>query len=125
MDSKSVSRRRLVLEVSGRAKISCDLKRHLAPRTVRLITSSLPLEGHAHFLGKEIVYFETPVDSGAERPKREFRRGDVAFLPSTSSICFFLSDAVSNAMTPIGRLAEVSELRALKPGDVLRLYETA
>ena len=126
MDAQSVSRRRLVLEIRGKAKIRCDLKRHLSPRTVGIITRSLPLEGHAHFLGESIAYFETAIDSGTERPKSEFKRGDVAFMPSSGSICFFLSDAASKTMTPLGRLSEnIDGLEAVTSGDVLSLYEEA
>jgi hypothetical protein len=125
LSSSSVSRKQLVLEIRGKAKISCDLKRHLSPRTVGTIMRTLPLEGHAHLLGKSILYFETSVDSGIERSRTEFKKGDVTFLPSTGSICFFLNDAVfSKAMTPIGKLSgEINALKDAKSGDVLCIYE--
>jgi hypothetical protein len=125
LSTSSVSRKQLVLEIRGKAKISCDLKRHLSPRTVGTIMRSLPLEGHAHLLGKSILYFETSVDSGIERSRTEFKKGDVTFLPSTGSICFFLNDAVfSKAMTPIGKLSgEINALKDAKSGDVLCIYE--
>ena len=86
---------------------------------------SLPLEGHAHLLGKSILYFETNVDSGTERARSEFKKGDVAFLSSSGSICFFLNDLVSGkTMTPIGKLTNnVDELKNVKSGDVLCVYE--
>ena len=86
---------------------------------------SLPLEGHAHLLGKSILYFETRVDSGIERSRTEFKKGDVAFLPSTGSICFFLNDAIfAKTMTPIGKLGEnIDALKDVKSGDVLSIYE--
>lgn len=86
---------------------------------------SLPLEGHAHLMGKNIAYFETKIDSGIERPRKEFKKGDVAFLSSTGSICFFIDDsAPGKTMTPIGKLTDkVEELNQLKPGDVFVLYE--
>jgi hypothetical protein len=115
----------LILEIRGKAKITCDLKRHLSPRTVGTIMRSLPLEGHAHLLGKSIVYFETSVDSGTERARTEFKKGDVAFLSSSGSICFFKNDAVfGKAMTPIGKLGEnIDALNDVKSGDVLSIYE--
>jgi len=121
----SVSKKRLVLEIKGKIKIPCDLKRHLSPRTVGTILRSLPLEGHAHLMGKNIAYFETQIDSGIERPKKEFKKGDVAFLSTTGSICFFISDSVpGKTLTPIGKLTENAEkLKELEPGDVLLLYE--
>jgi len=88
---------------------------------------SLPLEGHAHLLGKSILYFETNVDSGIERSRTEFKKGDVTYLPSTGSICFFLNDAVFvKAMTPIGKLGEnINALKDVKSGDVFSIYEDA
>jgi hypothetical protein len=121
----SVSRKQLIFEIRGKVKISCDLKRHLSPRTVGTIMRSLPFEGHAHLLGKSILYFESSVDSGIERSRTEFKKGDVAFLPSTGSLCFFLNDVVfTKTMTPIGKLGEnIDELKDVKSGDVLCIYE--
>ena len=125
MSIDSVSRKQLILEIQGKAKISCDLKRHLSPRTVGTIMRSLPLEGHAHLLGKSILYFETTIDSGIERAKTEFKKGDVAFLPSSGSLCFFIADVVSGkTMTPIGKLIDnIDALKDVKSGDVFRIYE--
>ena len=121
----SVSKKHLVLEVRGKMKISCDLKRHLSPRTVGVIMRRLPLEGHAHMLGSNILYFETDLDSGIERARTEFKRGDVAFLPSARSVCFFLNDVIfKKTMTPIGRLAgNFDALKDIKSGDVLCVYQ--
>ena len=86
---------------------------------------SLPLEGHAHLLGKSILYFETTIDSGIERARTEFKKGDVAYLPSSGSICFFIADVVSGkTMTPIGKLIDnIDALKDVKSGDVFRIYE--
>jgi hypothetical protein len=113
------------LKIQGKSKIICDLKRHLSPRTVGIIMRSLPLEGHVHFLGQSILYFETTVDSGIERPRSEFKKGDVAFLPSSGSICFFINDVESGkTMTPIGKLSDdIGALNNVKSGDVFCLYE--
>ena len=125
MSTHSVSRKQLILEIRGKAKISCDLKRHLSPRTVGTIMRSLPLEGHAHLLGKSILYFETAFDSGIERPRSEFKKGDVAFLPSSGSICFFINNVPSGkTMTPIGKLSgNIDVLKDIKSGDVFCIYE--
>ena len=125
MTIDSVSRKQLILEIQGKAKIPCDLKRHLSPRTVGTIMRSLPLEGHAHLLGKSILYFETTIDSGIERARTEFKKGDVAFLPSSGSVCFFIADVVSGkTMTPIGKLIDnIDALKDVKSGDVFRIYE--
>ncbi len=85
----------------------------------------LPLEGHAHMLGSSILYFETDLDSGTERARTEFKRGDVAFLPSSRSVCFFLNDVIfKKTMTPIGRLTgNFDILKDTKSGDVLCMYQ--
>ncbi|NMI82610.1 hypothetical protein HX860_06100 [Marine Group I thaumarchaeote] len=125
MSIDSVSRKQIILEIQGKSKIPCDLKRHLSPRTVGTIMRSLPLEGHAHLLGKSILYFETTIDSGIERARTEFKKGDVAYLPSSGSICFFIADVVSGkTMTPIGKLiGNIDALKDVKSGDVFRIYE--
>lgn len=74
-------------------------------------------------LGKSIAYFETTIDSGIERSRTEFKKGDIAFLSSTGSICFFIEDSEpGKTMTPIGKLENVEDLKNLKPGDVFSLY---
>ena len=85
----------------------------------------MPLDGNGHFLGKSIVYLETPIDSGIERPRKEFKRGDVAFMPASGSICFFLSDSEpGKTMTPIGKITKnLEELQTVESGDVLSLHE--
>ena len=125
LSTLSVSKKQLILEIRGKGKIKCDLKRHLSPRTVGVIMRSIPLEGHVHLLGKSILYFETSVDSGTERARTEFKKGDVAFLPSSGSICFFTRDVVfAKTMTPIGKLGDnVDMLNDVKSGDVLSIYE--
>ena len=125
MSSPSVSRKQIILEINHKIKIHCDLKRHLSPRTVGTIMRSLPLEGHAHFLGQNIVYFETLVDSGSERSTKDFKKGDIAFLSSIGGICFFIEDVSSGKiMTPIGKILEnIDALKDVKSGDVFCLYE--
>jgi hypothetical protein len=125
LSSTSVSKKQLILEIKGKAKIPIDLKRHLAPRTVGTIMRSLPLEGHAHFLGKNIAYFDSAIDSGTERAKKEFKKGEVTFFSSAGSICFFIDDASpGKIMTPIGKILEnVDVLKNVKSGDVFYLYE--
>lgn len=124
MESKSVSRIKLILEIKNKAKLTCELKRHLSPRTVGIISRLLPLEGNAHLLGKNIAYLETPAESGIDRPRRDFKRGDISFLPANGSICFFIEDTTeTKTMTPIGKIiSDVENLRNIKPGDIFVLY---
>jgi len=124
MEQDSVSKIKLILEIRGKAKLNCELKRHLSPRTVGIISRSLPLEGNAHQITNKISYFETPIDSGIDRPRKEFKKGDIAFLPTNGSICFFSEDVSSSkTMTPIGKIiSDIAVLAEIKSGDVFSLY---
>jgi hypothetical protein len=124
MSAGSVSSLQLVVEIKSKSKLTCELKRHLSPKTVGSILRSLPLEGNAHFLGQNIIYFETSIASGVERQRKEFKKGDIAFSPAGGSICFFVADVISSKpMTPIGKMiSDVDALKDAKPGDVLAVY---
>lgn len=125
MSAGSVSSSHLVIEIKTKSKLTCELKRHLSPKTVGLILRSLPLDGNAHFLGQNIVYIETAISSGVERQRKEFKKGDIAFSPAGGSICFFVSDVVTTkSMTPIGKILEnIDALKEVKPGDVIAIYQ--
>ena len=123
MDSGSVSRIDLILGINGIERISCQLKRHLSPTTVGLITRMLPLKGNAHHMGQSVVYFETRINSGIERKKTDFKKGDIAFLPTEGSICFYMDDVFGGKlMTIIGKITgDIKKLKAVKSSDVLSL----
>ena len=124
MPSDSVSIIDIFLEINGKAKISCRLKRHLSPRTVGLITRSMPIHDNVHRMNKSVVYIKTNINSGMERKKTDFKKGDIAYFPTGGSICFFLTDVLDGQpMTPIGKLlSNIENLEDVKAGDVLRLY---
>ena len=123
MDGGSVSKLYVILEITGKFKIKCELKRHLSPITVGLITRMLPLKGNAHQIGQSIVYFETRINSGVERKRTDFKKGDIAFLPTEGSICFYLDDVFAGKqMTVIGKMMDdINKLKTVKPSDVLSL----
>ena len=123
MHSGTVSRVDVILEINGTERISCQLKRHLSPTTVGLITRMLPLKGNAHHMGQSIVYFETRINSGIERKRTDFKKGDIAFLPTEGSICFYMDDVIGEKpMTIVGKIIDGTEkLKVVKPGDVLSL----
>ena len=124
MPSDSVSVINIFLEIKGKARISCQLKRHLSPRTVGLITRSMPIHNNVHRMGKSVVYIKTNIDSGMERKKTDFKKGDIAYFPLGGCICFFLNDVLDGQpMTPIGRLlSNIENLKDMKTGDILTLY---
>ena len=119
----TVSRVDVILEINGAERISCQLKRHLSPMTVGLITRMLPLKGNVHHMGQSVVYFETRINSGIERKRTDFKKGDIAFLPIEGSICFYVDDVVSGKqMTIIGKMIDnIDKLKTVKPSDVLSL----
>ena len=123
MQSGTVSRIDISLGINDKTRITCQLKRHLSPLTVGLITRMLPLNGNAHYLGKSIVYFETKINSGIERKRTDFKKGDIAFLPTEGSICFYLDDVFAGKqMTVIGKMMDgIDKLKTVKPSDVLSL----
>jgi len=120
----SVSKISLVLDVKDKFKINCMLKRHLVPTLVGKISRSLPLGGNAHILGKSGIYFETSVDAGLQRARKEFKKGDIAFLSVGHAICFFYSDSkTQKEMSPIGRITGNPEiLETIESGDEILLY---
>ena len=123
MDSGTVSKVDATLEINGNTKISCQLKRHLSPITVGLITRMLPLQGNAHQMGQSVVYFETKINSGVERKRTDFKKGDIAFLPTEGSICFYMYDVFGGKpMTIVGKIiGDIEKLKAVKSSDILSL----
>ena len=123
MYSGTVSKVEAILEINNNERISCQLKRHLSPMTVGLITRMLPLKGNVHHMGQSVVYFETRINSGIERKRTDFKKGDIAFLPTEGCICFYMDDVFGGKlMTIIGKITDgVEKLKAVKSSDVLSL----
>ena len=122
MGSGIISSIDVILKINGGIDITCQLKRHLSPITVGMIMRMLPLSGNAHQLGESVVYFGTNINSGIERKKTDFKRGDIAFLPTEGSICFYINDVYDGkSMTPIGKVDEIEKLNEIKPSDILSL----
>ena len=123
MRSGTISKIDVILKINGNEKIRCQLKRHLSPITVGLITRMLPLEGNVHQIGRSIMYFETGINSGIERKRTDFKKGDIAFLPTEGSICFYIGDiSDGKPMTIIGKIIDgIDKLSEVKSSDVLSL----
>ena len=123
MCPETVSKIDIILEINDRERIKCQLKRHLSPITVGLITRMLPLEGNVHQMGRSIMYFETGINSGIERKRTDFKKGDIAFLPTEGSICFYMDDiSDGKPMTIIGKIIDdIEKLSGIKSGDILSL----
>jgi len=74
LSNESVSRKQLILEIDGKIKLSCDLKRHLSPRTVGTIMRSLPLEGNSHLLGKRLFILKLVLTRELNEPDLNLRK---------------------------------------------------
>jgi hypothetical protein len=124
MDGGSVSNSHVILEISGKFKIKCELKRHLSPSLVGTINRSLPVIGNIHLLGTYGVYIESHIESGGERNRNEFKKGDIAFLSVGHAFCFFYKDAkVGKDLIPIGKILDNSdELIKAESGDKVSIY---
>ena len=120
----SVSVVNLILEINGKTKLFCQLKRHLSPKTVGLISRAVPIQSNAHNMGNSIIYIGTTIDSGNERPRTEFKKGDIAFMPYEGSICFFFADSSNvRSMSLIGKIVDnVDTLKEIKSSDIISLY---
>ncbi len=120
----SVSVINLILKINGDSKLICQLKRHLSPKTVGLISRSLPMQCNAHRMGNSVIYIQTTIDSGIERPRTEFKKGDIAFMPYEGSICFFFADSSNvKPMSLIGKIVgDIGILKEIKSSDIISLY---
>ena len=123
-DGGSVSKSVVTLEIPGKFKIKCELKRHLSPSLVGTINRSLPVSDTIHMLGTSGVYVESNIESGGERTRKEFKKGDIAFLSVGHAFCFFHKDTkVGKDLTPIGKILDDSqELLKAESGDEVSIY---
>ncbi len=125
MSAGSVSKIDLVLSLKGKKETSFELKRHLAPKTVGSILRSLPIEGNAHMMGNSIAFVDTSLTAGGEKLRTQFKKGDVGFMASNGSICFFLQDVSSSKpMTLVGKItSNIEALTEIKPGDIFTITQ--
>ena len=124
MDGGSVSKLYIILEIAGKLKIKCELKRHLSPSLVGTINRSLPVTGTIHMLGTSGVYVESHIESGGERTRKEFKKGDIAFLSVGHAFCFFHKDTkVGKDLIPIGKILDnPKDLLKTESGDEVSIY---
>ena len=125
MSAGSVSKQDLVLTLKGKSSLNLELKHHLAPKTVGTVMRSIPIEGNAHMIGSSIAFMDTTIRAGGEKLRSQFKKGDIGFLASNSSICFFIDDVSSmKPMTLIGKvISNLESLKDVKPGDVFTITQ--
>jgi len=125
MSAESVSKIDLILSLKEKALLNLELKRHLAPKTVGTIIRSLPVEGNAHMMSSSIAFVDTNLNAGGEKLRNQFKKGDVSFMASNGSICFFLEDVpAAKSMTLIGKVTtNLDALKEVKPGDTFSITQ--
>ena len=125
MSAESVSKIDLILSLKEKALLNLELKRHLAPKTVGTIIRSLPVQGNAHMMSSSIAFVDTNLNAGGEKLRNQFKKGDVSFMASNGSICFFLEDVpAAKSMTLIGKVTtNLDALKEVKPGDTFSITQ--
>jgi uncharacterized protein len=123
----TVSRIPLILEISNKGVVACEIIRHLSPITTKLILNGLPLKDRIHKLQGAIVYMETGLIIGAEKQRSRFRRGEIAYLTSNGSVCIFVKDCPAiSTMNPIGVItSNLRIVESAQTGDVMILRRTS
>jgi uncharacterized protein len=118
----SVSRIPMIVQILDKGVAPSELIRHLSPSCVRMILNCLPLQDRIHKYSDSIVYIETRLVIGAEKQRTQFKRGDIAYLTSNSSICIFTKDTVMTPMNPIGIVKSNLEIiESTRSGDIMIL----
>jgi uncharacterized protein len=121
----SVSKIECVASVRGRGEAKIALFRHLAPLTVNALLRLMPFDSRVTIQPPLACLF-AELRVGVEKPRAQFTKGEVAFLPSGGLLCVFLGDARSDRpLNPVGKVEEgLEQFEALRPGDVVRLTST-
>ncbi|MGH9890051.1 MAG: cyclophilin-like fold protein [Nitrososphaeraceae archaeon] len=122
MDVGSISKVKVILEISGKGVSQCHIVRHLSPLTSSAILKSLPIQRRANKFKDRFVYIETELALGREKQRTNFKRGDLAFMTFHGSICVFLNDTISTPMNPLGVVTTHLEmLETIVPGDLITI----
>jgi uncharacterized protein len=109
--------------VPGKGNITGKLYKHLSPVTLTKIQQTVPFSGRVNFFERNFAYILTSVVTGEEKARKEFRKGEIAFMPAGCMLCFFLQDTKSyKPMNPLGELSEGLEvLESCKRGDSIQI----
>ena len=109
--------------VPGKGEIFGKLYKHLSPVTLTKIQHAVPLIGRVNLYERNFAYILTNVITGEEKSRKEMKRGEIAFMPAGSMICFFLQDTRSyKPMNPLGEVTEgMSVLESCRRGDSIQI----
>lgn len=107
--------------ILGKGKFTGRLLKHLSPVTLAKLQRAVPITGRINMYESNFVYILTIVVTGEEKARKEFKRGDIAFMPGGCMLCFFLQE--TRSYKPMNLLGEVTEgldiLESCKRGDAI------
>jgi hypothetical protein len=123
LTENSVSEMEMKGSVPGRGKIAGKLYKHLSPVTLVKIKQAVPFMGRINLYEKNFAYILTSIVTGEEKARKEFKKGEIAFMPGGCMLCFFLQDTRSyKPMNPLGELIEgLDILESSKRGDSIQI----
>ena len=89
--------------------------------TATKIWEALPIESAARRWGDE-VYFEIPVQAGAEDAQESVPSGTIAYWPPGECFCIFFGQRPASPVNVVGKLdGEPGAWAGVKEGDAVRL----
>jgi uncharacterized protein len=123
LSSTSISALEIRARVPGKGVIVGKLYKHLSPVTVTRLQRAVPMNGRVNLFERNFAYILTNVVTGEEKSRKEFRKGEIAFMPGGSILCFFLEDTRSyKPMNPLGEVTKGLEvLESSKRGDSIEI----
>lgn len=85
------------------------------------------MDGRVNLYEREFLYILTSLVAGEEKARKEFKKGDIAFMPAGCMICFFMQDIRSyKPMNPLGVVTSGMEvLDSCRRGDSLHIEVAA
>ncbi|MDG6906603.1 MAG: hypothetical protein JRN20_12545 [Nitrososphaerota archaeon] len=123
MAENSVSAMEMKGSVSNRGSLDGKLYKHLSPVTLQKIKLAVPFVGRINLYERSFAYILTSVVTGEEKVRKQFKRGEIAFMPAGCMLCFFLQDTKSyKPMNPLGELVQgLDVLETSRRGDFIQI----
>jgi hypothetical protein len=116
----SLSRIEMEIRFTRTGEIAkAEIFRHLSPSTVNNLLRIFPIQGRLNHFEDKLVYIMTEAVTGVEKGKKDFMRGEIAFMSMNNAICFVLNDcSVARPFNPLGKVLKGIEIfDSTQPGD--------
>ncbi len=102
------------IEFEGGIVITAVLDRVLAPQIVETVKDMLPFETRGALVRDEMK-IPVGISRGNQKPVREVKMGDVAYMPLGDSLCIYLKDMKTfSPVNVIGRVTSLDTLEQLR-----------